>query len=135
VGGTVTHNGECEDMWLGQDFKNHLQIGNNQDVNKLGDHVIVQSHQFGIFRSDVMLFNNGSHLKGETGGCVINRRPKAQRIFYGCRIHRTAFIELEEPHCVRLRDGPIVPIHSINIKVEVEVPNQLIDYLGCNRHL
>ncbi len=34
-----------------------------------------------------------------------------------------AFIELEEAHCVRLRDGPIVPIRSIIVKVEVEVPN------------
>jgi formylmethanofuran dehydrogenase subunit C len=29
VGGTVTHNGEFEDTWLGQDLQNHLQIGNN----------------------------------------------------------------------------------------------------------
>jgi hypothetical protein len=35
VGGIVTCNGECEDTWLGQDFGNHLQIGNNQDVNEL----------------------------------------------------------------------------------------------------
>ncbi len=44
VGGIVTRNGECEDMWLGQDLGNHMQIGSNQDVNELGDHVIVQSH-------------------------------------------------------------------------------------------
>jgi predicted glycoside hydrolase/deacetylase ChbG (UPF0249 family) len=27
-------------------------------MNELGDHVIVQSHQFGILHSDTMLFNN-----------------------------------------------------------------------------
>jgi hypothetical protein len=71
-----------------------------------------------------MLFNNNNRLlKGETGGCVVDRQPKAQRIFYGQRICHTAFIKLEEPHCVRLRDGLIVPIHSIIIKVEEEVPN------------
>jgi hypothetical protein len=74
VGGIVTHNGKCKNTWLGQDLGNHLQIDNNQDVNELGDHVIVQSHQFGILRLDVMLFNDGNYLlKGETGGCVMNR--------------------------------------------------------------
>jgi len=136
VGGIVTRNGECEDMWLGQDLGNHMQIGNNQDANKLGDHVIVQSHQFGILCSDAMLFNNGSRLpKGETRGCVINHQPEAQRIFDGHKICRTTFIKLEERHYVRLRDGPIVPICSIIVRVEVEVPNQLIDYLGCDCHL
>jgi hypothetical protein len=67
VGGTVTRNGECKDTWLGHDFGNHLQIGNNQDTNELENHVIVQSHQFGILRSDAMLFNNSNRLpKGET---------------------------------------------------------------------
>jgi hypothetical protein len=46
VGGIVARNGECEDTLLGQDLENHLQINNNQDANELGDHVIVQSHQF-----------------------------------------------------------------------------------------
>jgi len=47
-------------------------------VNELGDHVIVQSHQFEILRANAMLFNNGSRLpKTETGGCVINRQPEA----------------------------------------------------------
>jgi hypothetical protein len=123
-------------MWLGQDLENHLQIGNNQDANKLGDHVIIQSHQFGILCSDTMLFNNDNHLpEGEIGGCVIDCQPKAKRIFYGHKIHCTTFIELEEPHCVRFQNGPIVPIHNIIIRVEVEVLNQLIDYLGCDRHL
>ncbi len=46
--------------------------------------MIIQSHQFGILRSDAMLFNNESNLpKGETGGCVINRQPEAQRTFDG----------------------------------------------------
>ncbi len=98
--------------------------------------MIVQSHQFGILCSDTMLFNNDSCLpEGETGRCVIDRQPEAKRIFDGHRIHRTAFIKLEEPHCIRLRNGPIVPIHNIIIKVEVEVPNQLIDYLRCDYHL
>jgi hypothetical protein len=44
VGGIITCNGECEDTRLGQDFKNHLQISNNQDANELRDHVIIQSH-------------------------------------------------------------------------------------------
>jgi len=136
LGGIVTRNGECKNTWLGQDLENHLQIGNNQDTNELGDHVIIQSHQFGILRSDVMLFNNDSCLlEGETKGCVIDRQPEAKRIFDGHKIHCTAFIELEEPHYVRLRNGPIVPTHNIIIRVEVEVPYQLIDYLGCNRHL
>ncbi len=118
-----TH-GWCKDTWLGQDLGNHLQINNNQDVNELGDHVIVQSHQFGILRSNGMLFNNGSRiLKGETGGCVIDHQPETHRIFYGHRICWTTFIELEELHCVRLRDGLIVPICSIIVRVEVEVPN------------
>jgi hypothetical protein len=122
--------------WLGQDLENHLQIGNNQNVKELGDHVIVQSHQFGIFRSNTMLFNNNSRLpKGETRGCVIDRQPKVQRIFYGHKIHHTAFIELEEPHYIRLQNGLIVPIHSIIVRVEIEVFNQLIDYLRCDRHL
>jgi len=124
MGGTVTHNGECEDAWLGQDLGNHLQIDNNQDANKLGDHVIIQSHQFGILCLDAMLFNNGSRLsKRETKGWVIDCQPKAQRIFYGHKIRCTAFIELEEPHCVCLRDGPIVPIRNIIVGVEVHVPN------------
>jgi len=98
--------------------------------------VIIQSHQFGILHSDMMLFNNsGRLLKRETGGCVIDRQPKAQRIFYGHKIRLTAFIELEEPHYVCLGDGPIVPIRSIIVRVEVKVPNQLIDYLKCSRHL
>ncbi len=123
-------------MWLGQDLENHLQIGSNQDANELGDHVIVQSHQFGILHSYAMLFNNDSRLpEGETRGCVIDRQPEAKRIFDGHGIHRTTFIKLEEPHCVCLQNGPIVPIHNIIIKVEVEVPNQIIDYLGCNCHL
>jgi formylmethanofuran dehydrogenase subunit C len=75
VGGTVACNGECEDTWLGQDLGNHLQIGNNKDANELGDHVIIQSHQFGILCLDAMLLNNDDRLpKGETGGCVINRQ-------------------------------------------------------------
>ncbi len=82
-----------------------------------------------------MLFNNGNRLpKGKIRGCVIDRQPKVQRIFDGHRI-RTAFIKLEEPHYVRLQDGPIVPIRSIIVRMEVEVPNQLIDYLGCDHHL
>ncbi|CAM6010833.1 unnamed protein product [Sphagnum balticum] len=139
VGGIVTRNGDCEDTWLGQDLENHLHIGSNQDakdVNELRDHVIIQSHQFGILRSEVMLFNNGICLaKGKTRGCVIDHQPKVQRIFYGHKIRRTTFIELEEPHCVHLQDGPIIPIHNIIVRVKVQVPNQLIDYLGCNRHL
>ncbi len=124
VGGTVTCNGESENTWLGQDLGNHLQIGSNQDANELGDHVIVQSHQFGILHSDAMLFNNGSHLpKGETRGCVIDRQPEVQRIFYGHRICHTAFIKLEELHCICLRDRPIIPISNIIVRVEVEVPN------------
>ncbi len=99
---------------------NRQQLGSN----KLGDHVIVQSHQFGILRSDAMLFNNDNRLlKGKTGGCVIDRQPKAQRIFNGHRICHITFIELEEPHYVRLRDGLIIPIRSIIVKVEVKVPN------------
>jgi hypothetical protein len=83
-----------------------------------------------------MLFNNnGRLLKGETRGCVIDHQPKAQRIFYGHKICLTTFIELEEPHYVRLQDEPIVPIRSIIVKVEVKVPNQLINYFKCNRHL
>jgi hypothetical protein len=71
-----------------------------------------------------MLFNNGSRLlKGKTGGCVIDRQPKVQRIFDGHIICHITFIELEEPHYVRLQDGPIVPIHNIIVNVEVEVPN------------
>jgi hypothetical protein len=136
VGGTIICNGECEDMWLGQDLKNHLQIGNNQDANDVGDHVIIESHQFEILRSDTMLFNNGNRLlKGETRGCVIDHQPEAQIFFDGHRIRHTAFIKLEEPHYVRLRNGSIIPIRSIIVKVEVKVPNQLINYLGCDRHL
>jgi hypothetical protein len=74
VGGTITHNGKCENMLLGQDLRNHLQISNNQDANELGDHVIFQSHQFGILHLDAMLFNNDNRLpKKKTGGCVIDR--------------------------------------------------------------
>ncbi len=105
-------------------------------TNKLGDHVIVQSHQFEILCSNAMLFNNGSCLlKGKTGGCVIDRQPKAQRIFDGHKICCTTFIKLEEPHYVRLRNGSIIPIRSIIVRVEVEVPNQYINYFGCDRHL
>jgi len=103
LGGTVTHNGECENTWLGQDLENHLQIGSNQNANEVGDHVIIQSHQFGILRSNAMLLNNDSRLpEGETGGCVIDCQPEAKRNFDGHRIHCTTFIELEKPHCVRL---------------------------------
>jgi hypothetical protein len=78
VGGTVTRNGECENTWLGQDLENHLQISNNQDANELGDHVIIQSHQFGILHLNVMLYNNNNHLpKGKIGGFVINYQLKA----------------------------------------------------------
>lgn len=98
--------------------------------------MIIESHQFEILCSNTMLFNNGNCLsKGETGGSVINCQPKAQKIFDGHKICHTAFIELEKPHCVRLRNGLIVPICNIIIKVEVEAPNQLIDYLGCDYHL
>jgi hypothetical protein len=136
VGGAVTRNGECEDTWLGQDLGNHVQISNNQDVKKLGDHVIVQSHQFGIICSNAILFNNDNRLsKGEIGGCVIDHQLEAHRIFYGHRLRCTTFIELEKPHYVHLRDGSIVPIRNIIVRVGVEVPNQLIDYLGCYCHL
>ncbi len=33
------------------------------------------------------------------------------------------------------RDGPIIPIRSIIVRVEIKVPNEFIDYLGCDRHL
>jgi hypothetical protein len=47
---------------------------------------------------------------------VINRQPKAKRSFDGHKICRIAFIELEELHCVCLRDGPIIPMCNIIVK-------------------
>ncbi len=79
--------------------------------------MIIQSHQLGIFRLDAMLFNKDNRLpKRKIGGGVINRQPKAKRSFDGHKICRIAFIELEELHCVCLRDGPIIPMCNIIVK-------------------